>query len=152
MLAATDKNGEQVKRISKKPIGLGMTIPEKTKGTYRRYASQGKWVKVSNINMAFYLETIQLVSQDKAKKIEDKEKRDHEKRRIVSGFTIFKGEVIPNVNIYNSRTKETSVSDVNGKFQIHAKKHDVLFFTRQGYNKVSLTIGKERASNVLMQL
>ena len=152
VLAAADKNAEHIKRANNKPIGLGMTIPEKSKGTYRRYASQGKWIKVSNINMAFYLETKQLVSRDKAKKIEGKQKKDREKRRIVSGFTIFKGEVIPNVNIYNSRTKETSFSDVNGKFQIHAKKNDVLFFTRQGYNKVSLKIGKERALNVLMQL
>ncbi|WP_423998966.1 carboxypeptidase-like regulatory domain-containing protein [Maribacter sp. IgM3_T14_3] len=152
VLAAADKNDEHVKRTNKKPIGLGMTIPEKSKGTYRRYSSQGKWIKVSNINMAFYLETKQLVSKDKAKKIEGKQKKDREKRRIVSGFTISGGKMVSNVAVYNKRTKEVTSSDHSGRYTIHAVKNDILIFSKNRYKKVLVEIGKQQFANAILQL
>ncbi|WP_299324946.1 carboxypeptidase-like regulatory domain-containing protein [uncultured Maribacter sp.] len=143
---------ELVKRFGNEPFALALAASDGNSGSFRRYASQGKWEKVSDVNMAFYVETTYLVSQEKARKYETKIEKAKLKKRTVSGFTISGGKMISNVAVYNKRTKEVTSSDHSGRYTIHAIKNDILIFSKSRYKKVLVEIGKQQFANAILQL
>lgn len=121
-------------------------------GSYRKYASQGKWEKISELNMAFYVETTVMAEQKKALKYEAKREKEKLKQRMISGFVIFGGKMMPGVTILNKRTKEIVSTDASGKYAIHADDKDILYFKKSGYEKVVVQIGDKQFVNANMQL
>lgn len=143
---------ELVKRFSETPIELVLAASESEAGSYRRYASQGKWEKISDLNMAFYVETSVMVNQKKAKRYEAKLAKAELDRNMVSGYTLFGGRMISEVAVYNKRTKESTISDEKGRYAIHADKNDVLYFTKPGHKTVFIKIGKQQFANAILPM
>lgn len=143
---------ELVKRFDNESFALVLAASDGNSGSFRRYASQGKWEKVSDVNMAFYVETTYLGSQKKARKYETKIEKAQLKKRTVSGFTISGGKMVSNVAVYNKRTKEVTSSDHSGRYTIHAVKNDILIFSKNRYKKVLVEIGKQQFANAILQL
>ena len=143
---------ELLKLYGGQELSLVLAASDSDEGSYRKYASQDKWHKISDTNMAYYLETSKLVSQKKARKKEAKLAEAKLGQRKISGFTIFSGRMLPDVTILNNRTKETATSDNGGRYSIHADKNDVLFFSKKGYQRLYVEINKKDFVNVPMQL
>ena len=143
---------ELVQRFSETPIELVLAASDSEAGSYRRYASQGKWEKISDLNMAFYVETSILVNQKKAKRYEAKLTKAALDRNMVSGYTLFGGRMIPDVTVYNKRTKESTISDEKGRYAIHADKNDILYFTKSGHKTVFIKIGKQQFANAILPM
>lgn len=143
---------ELVKRYDDKPIALVLAASDGKAGSYRRYVSQGAWEKISDVNMAFYVETLNMVSQKKAKKQEEKARKAQLELNMVSGFTVYNGRMIPGVEVFNKRTKQVVSSNSAGRYVIHANKNDVLYFSKSGYKQVYIEIGKQQFANAIMQL
>lgn len=143
---------ELLKLYGDEELALVLAASDSDEGSYRKYASQDKWHKISDTNMAYYLETSTWVSQKKARKIEAKLAQAELEQRKISGFTIFSGRMLPDVTILNNRTKETVTSNEEGRYSIHADKNDVLFFSKKGYKRLFVEIDKKDFVNVPMQL
>ncbi len=143
---------ELLKLYGDQELALVLAASDSDEGSYRKYASQDKWHKISDTNMAYYLETSKLVSQKKARKMEAKLAEAKLEQRKISGFTIFSGRMLPDVTILNNRTKESVTSDKDGRYSIHADKNDVLFFSKTGYKRFYVEIDKKDFVNVPMQL
>ena len=133
-------------------LALVLAASDSDEGSYRKYASQDKWHKISDTNMAYYLESSKWVSQKKARKIEAKIAQAKLEQRKISGFTIFSGSMLPEVTILNKRTKETAVSNNDGRYSIHADKKDILLFSKKGYKNLSVEIDKKDFVNVPIRL
>jgi hypothetical protein len=143
---------ELVEIYNNEDLELVLAATSSMEGSYRKYASQGKWEKISELNMAFYVETTLMVEQKKAIKYEAKIEKEKLKQRIISGFAIFGGKMIPGVAVLNKRTKEIVLTDASGKYTIHADDSDILYFTKPGYEKVLIKIGDQQFANANMQL
>ena len=143
---------ELLKVYGDKELALVLAASESDESSYRKYASQDKWHKISDTNMAYYLESSKWVSQKKARKIEAKIAQAKLEQRKISGFTIFSGRMLPEVTILNNRTKETATSNMDGRYSIYADKEDVLFFSKKGYKSLSVEIDKKDFVNVPMRL
>ena len=120
-------------------------------GSYRKYASQGDWEKISDLNMAFYVETMIMVDQKKAVKHQAKIEKEKLKQRMIAGFAIYGGKMIQGVTVLNKRTKEIVSTDASGRYTIHADDKDLLYFTKSGYEKEVVQIGDEQFVNANMQ-
>lgn len=72
--------------------------------TFRKYASHGEWELISEIQMAYYLQTSPYVKQKKASRFEAKVERIRQKKPTLSGFAIFRGQMVSNVTVVNQRT------------------------------------------------
>ncbi|MBS9462097.1 carboxypeptidase-like regulatory domain-containing protein [Flagellimonas sp. 389] len=121
-------------------------------GSFRKYASQDKWEKISEKSMAFFMETSYFVSVNEAERIRKREKRRKEKLPMISGFVIENSNMISNVTVRNLRTKEWTTSDENGRYTLHAKPKDRLLFTKKGYFNTSLQVRKRPSLNVKLKL
>ena len=143
---------ELLKLYGDEELALVLAASDSDEGSYRKYASQDKWHKISDTNMAYYLETSTWVSQKKARKIESKLAQAKLEQRKISGFTIFSGRMLPDVTILNNRTKETVTSNEEGRYSIHADNNDVLFFSKKGFKRLFVEIDKKDFVNVPMQL
>ncbi len=143
---------ELVEIYNNEDLELVLAATSSMEGSYRKYASQGKWEKISELNMAFYVETTRMVEQKKAKRYEAKIEKEKLKQRMISGFAIFGGKMIPGVAVLNKRTKEIVSTDASGKYTIHADDKDILYFTKPGYEKVLIKIGDQQFANANMQL
>jgi hypothetical protein len=143
---------ELLKLYGDEELALVLAAADSDEGSYRKYASQDKWHKISDTNMAYYLETSKWVPQKKARKIEAKLAQAKLEQRKISGFTIFSGRMLPEVTVLNNRTKETVTSNEEGRYSIHADKKDVLFFSKKGYKRLFVEIDKKDFVNIPMQL
>ncbi|GGD74669.1 hypothetical protein GCM10011412_10440 [Maribacter cobaltidurans] len=141
---------ELVQQYDKNPVALVLAASSNNQGSYIRYASQDGWEKISDLNMAFYLETALLVTQKEAAKREKRLDKKERELKMLSGFTIYDRQMISNVNVYNKRTKEMTISDQTGRYQIHAKKNDIIFFTKPGFENTALKINDQQFANALM--
>lgn len=142
---------ELVELYNNEDLELVLAATGSMEGSYRKYASQGKWEEISELNMAFYVETTVMVGQKKALKRESKIEKEKSKQRMISGFAIFAGKMIPGVTILNKRTKEIVSTDASGKYSINADDKDLLYFTKKGYEKVIVQISNKQFVNANMQ-
>lgn len=142
---------ELLKLYGDKKLGLILVATANQYGSYRKYASQDKWERFSDQNMAFYLETQLMVSNETALRFEKKKKNRKKKERTISGFTILRGKMIAGVEIINNRTNEAVSTDDNGRYTIAAKKNDKVFFRKKGYQEMVLTVGDKSIVNVIMK-
>lgn len=120
-------------------------------GSYRKYTSQDKWVKFTNLNMAYKLETSLLVSRRLANKFKGIMVKKLEKKSKISGFVIVSGKMITNAEIKNLNTGEAAYSNDKGKYVIHAKKNDILVFSKEGFNRITKKVSKKATLNVQMR-
>lgn len=142
---------ELLKVYGKEELDLILAAAYEQYGSYRKYASQGKWESVSKRNMAYYLETELLVPESVAKRFEKKESRKKKKLKTISGFTISKGRMVYGVEVFNNRTKESVFSDEKGRYIIVANKKDQIFFRKEGFKSLALTVGEKPTVNIIMK-
>ncbi len=131
--------------------GLALAATPNGFGTYRRYASQDKWERIANENMAYYLKTSVLVSEKLVDRYEKKETRKKKKARTISGFALSKGKMIDGVEVTNQRTGERVKTDNKGRYTIAAKNKDKVYFEKEGYKITVLTVGKNPTANIVMR-
>ncbi|NAY91135.1 hypothetical protein GTQ34_04310 [Muricauda sp. JGD-17] len=121
-------------------------------GSFRRYASQGKWEKISESGMGYHLDTSVLVAKDKAECIEQREAKKKNKQNKVYGFVISNRRMLAGVQVINMRTKEQVETDNNGRYIIHAKEKDILLFSNAGYKSKQRRVVKEPTMNVILEM
>lgn len=143
---------ELLKVYGDSEIDLVLAAANSDYGSYRKYTSQDKWQKVSDTNMAYYLETSSYVSQEKAKRYEVKVEKARKKLRMLSGFAIHNGSMLADVTVKNQRTRETTKTDHSGRYVIHADKEDIILFSKEGYKKMVLEVSDKQFANALMRL
>jgi hypothetical protein len=143
---------ELLKVYGEGKLGLVIAASDGNYGSYRKYASQDKWEKLSDITMAYYLETTPYVSQKEASKYEAKVQKIRQKQRVLSGFAIHNGTMLADVTVKNNRTKETTKTDAKGRYSIHVEKNDILFFKKEGYLKMFIEVSDQQFANALMKL
>ncbi len=124
---------ELVEVYGKKKPALALLATSNRFGSYRRYASQGNWVKISAINMAYVLETELLVTEEFANRYDRLVARKEARAKVISGKVTDNGEGIENVLVFNLRTKITTKTNKEGFYKIHAKRNDVLTFSKKEY-------------------
>jgi hypothetical protein len=143
---------ELLKVYGEAELGLVIAASNGDDGSYRKYASQDKWERLSDINMAYYVETSPYVSQKQASRYEAKVQKIREKQRMLSGFAIHNGKMMANVTVENKRTREMVKTDAGGRYSIPVDKNDILFFTKEGYLKMFLEVKDQKFANALMKL
>ena len=124
---------ELLKVYGEEELGLILAAAFNKYGSYRKYASQDKWERIADQNMAYHLETKFMVSEKIAERYEKREERKRKKIRTISGFTLRKGRMIEGVEVINTRTKETVFTDENGRYTIAADKKDKITFKKRRF-------------------
>lgn len=133
-------------------LGLVLAASGSEGASFRKYASQSEWEFLSDLHMAYYLETSPYVTQKKAKRYEKKVERVRAKKEILSGFAIFSGKMIAGVTVQNERTKETVQTDESGRYVIEADKKDIILFSKKGYKTMFLRVQEDPFANAIMKL
>lgn len=142
---------ELLKVYGDKELDLILAAAFDRYGSYRKYASQDKWERIADQNMAYYLETSLMVSEKQAERYERKIARRKLKTQTISGFAILKGRMVEGVEVTNNRTKETVTTDANGRYSIPADKNDILQFRKKGYKIMVLKVSDKPTANVIMK-
>ena len=142
---------ELLKVYGDSKIDLVLAASDTDYGSYRKFTSQDKWQKVSDVNMAYYLETSPYVSQERAKRYEAKVEKARRKLRMLSGFAIHNGAMLANVTVMNQRTRESTKTDNTGRYVIHAEKKDVILFSKEGFKNMILEVSDQQFANALMR-
>ena len=143
---------ELLKVYGDKKLSVVLAASSRAGSSFRRYASQSDWELLSDTHMAYYLETSPYVTQKKATKYESKVERVRAKERMLSGYAIFRGKMISDVSVLNTRTRETVKTDETGRYIIHAEKGDLILFNKTGFKEMFLQVGTEQFSNAIMKL
>lgn len=133
-------------------LGLVLTASGSEGASFRKYASQSEWEFLSDLHMAYYLETSPYVTQKKAKRYEKKVERVRAKKETLSGFAIFRGKMIAGVTVQNERTKETVQTDESGRYVIEAEKKDIILFSKKGYKTMFLRVQEDQFANAILKL
>lgn len=135
------------------PTALGLVIPAAFNqyGSYRRYSSQDKWVKFTDTNMAYYVESSLLVSKKQAERFQRKLERKEKKSPTIAGFAISKGKMIPKVTVINNDTGESTETDAQGRYRLAAQKKDIIIFRKEGYKDLNLIVGEKPTMNARLQ-
>ncbi len=142
---------ELLKVYGDQELGLILGAALDRYGSYRKYASQDKWERIADQNMAYYLETSLMVSAEKAERHAKRTARQRKRTRTISGFAILKGRMVQGVEVLNSRTKEIVITDANGRYTIPANKNDILQFRKPGYKIMALKVSDKPTANVIMK-
>ena len=142
---------ELLKVFGDEDLGLILSAALSRYGSYRKYASQDNWERISDMNMAYHIQSELMVSEKLAQRFERKEEKRKKKQRTVSGFTISKGKMIDNVKVLNQRTKEEVLTDEKGKYVIPAKKNDILGFSKEGYKSIYIKVTDKPTQNIIMK-
>lgn len=132
-------------------LGLVLGAAFDRYGSYRKYASQSKWERISDQNMAYYLETQLMVSEQVAQRFEKRETRKKKRLRTISGFALRKGKMVSGVEVTNTRTNESVFTDQSGRYVIAADKKDKIHFKKEGYKIMVLTVGDKPTANIIMK-
>lgn len=143
---------ELLKVYGDEKLGLVLAASRSEGASFRKYASQSEWEFLSDLHMAYYLETSPYVTQKKANRYEAKVERVRSKKETLSGFAIFRGKMISDVTVHNERTKETVLTDDTGRYIIEAEKRDILLFSKKGYKKMFLEVQDEKFANAILSL
>ncbi|MEM1260144.1 MAG: carboxypeptidase-like regulatory domain-containing protein, partial [Bacteroidota bacterium] len=107
---------ELLKVYGEEELGLILAAAFNKYGSYRKYASQDKWERIADQNMAYHLETQFMVSEKVAQRFEKREAKKKKKIRTISGFALRRGRMVEGVEVTNTRTKETVFTDYNGRY------------------------------------
>ncbi len=142
---------ELLKVYGDEALGLVLSASLNGYGSYRKYASQDRWERISDTNMAYYLESELMVSEKQAKRFERREDKKIKKQRKVSGFVITKGKMIAGVSVFNNRSKESVLSDESGRYIIAAKENDILTFSMEGFHDFNVRITDKPTQNARMK-
>nr|WP_299345824.1 carboxypeptidase-like regulatory domain-containing protein [Allomuricauda sp.] len=143
---------ELVSAYGNKPIVLAMPAISNNSGSFRRYASQDKWERISDSGMGYYLQTSVFVSKVEADKRRQKAEKKKKRMARVFGFVIDRGRMLSGVSVMNLRTKEEVVTNENGRYLIHAKEKDILSFSINGYEKNHYRVGKKSTLNANLKM
>jgi hypothetical protein len=143
---------ELLKVYGKEDLGLILSATLNGYGSYRKYASQDKWEWLSDLNMAYYVESQLMVSNKFADRFEKRQQKKIQKKRTVSGFVIMRGKMIPGVSVFNNRTKESVISGDGGRYLIPAKKGDILTFSKDGLENFNVKITDKPTQNAAMRV
>lgn len=133
-------------------LGLVLAASGSEGASFRKYASQSEWEFLSDLHMAYYLETSPYVTQKKAKRYEKKVERVRANKETLSGFAIFRGKMIAGVTVQNERTKETVQTDESGRYLIEAEKKDIILFSKKGYKTMFLRVSDDQFANAILKL
>lgn len=133
-------------------LGLVLAASGSEGASFRKYASQSEWEFLSDLHMAYYLETSPYVTQKKAKRYEKKVERVRANKETLSGFAIFRGKMIAGVTVQNERTKETVQTDESGRYVIEAEKKDIILFSKKGYKTMFLRVSDDQFANAILKL
>lgn len=133
---------------------LALAIPaiHNDAGSFRRYASQDKWERISDLGMSYYFETSVLLSKKEAEQLNRKKDKRKKRMRKIYGFVINKGRMLPEVRVLNRRTKESVETDRKGRYTIHAKSSDILCFEKPNHTTRCFKVKKKNTLNVQMTL
>ena len=142
---------ELLKVYGDEGLGLILAAAFNKYGSYRKYASQDKWERIADQNMAYHLETQLMVSEKVAQRFEKRKLKKQKKVRTISGFTLNKGRMIPGVEVINTRTKEIVFTDSKGRYLIAADKNDRILFKKVGHQQMILTVGDKPTANIIMK-
>jgi hypothetical protein len=142
---------ELLEVFGEEDLGLVLSATSDNFGSYRKYSSQDKWEFLSDVSMAFYLESQLMVSEKLAQRYERRVKKRKEKQETIAGFVILNGKMISEVSIFNQRTKEIRYTDDKGRYRIPAKANDVLKFSKKGFQDVYGKVGDKPTLNALMK-
>lgn len=142
---------ELLKVYGEEELGLILAAAFNKYGSYRKYASQDKWERIADQNMAYYLETSLMVSEKVAQRFEKREAKKKKKARTISGFALQKGRMVTGVEVTNSRTKESVFTDEKGRYIIAADKNDEIFFRKEGYQVMVLKVGDKPTANIILK-
>ena len=142
---------ELLKVYGDEELGLILAAAFNKYGSYRKYASHDKWERIADQNMAYYLETELMVSEKVAQRFEKKEAHKKKKARTISGFALRKGKMVSGVEVTNKRTNEIVYTDENGRYSIGADKNDKIYFSKNGYQIMVLTVGDKPTANIIMK-
>lgn len=143
---------ELVKQYGDQPLGLVLKAASDKEGSYRKYASQDKWKRISDVNMAYYVKSTPYVSQSRAQKYVTKAEKVLIERNMVSGFAIHNGIMLSGITVYNNRTKASVITDSKGRYSIQANKYDILIFSGPRYKRAFIEIDDQKFANALMKL
>lgn len=142
---------ELLKVYGDQELGLILAAAFDKFGSYRKYASQDKWERIADQNMAYYLETQFMVSEKVAERFERREAKKKKKIRTISGFALQKGRMVVGVEVTNTRTREIVFTDENGRYTIAADKRDEILFKKEGFKLMKLTVGDRPTANIIMK-
>ena len=142
---------ELLKVYGKEELGLILAAAFNKFGSFRKYASQDNWERISDQNMAYHLETQLMVSEKVAQRFEKREAKKKKRIRTISGFTLRKGRMLAGVQVTNLRTKESVITDKSGRYVIAANKRDQITFKKKGYQLMLLTVGDKPTANIIMK-
>ena len=132
-------------------LGLLLAAASSRYGSYRKYASQAKWKRINDRNMAYYLETSLMVPDKVADRYERRTAKKKKKARTLSGFTIERGRMLSNVQVLNQRTKDQVMTDEKGRYTIEVRKNDLLRFSKEGYKTLQLQVADKLTANIIMK-
>ena len=102
-------------------------------GSFRRYASQSKWERFSNLNMAYSLESSLIVDEKKYNRYLKQSEKRRLAKKFLSGFAILNGKMIAGVEVFNHRTKQSVFTNKNGRYKIEGKKGDLISYFKKGF-------------------
>ncbi|AKA36192.1 hypothetical protein VC82_2630 [Flagellimonas lutaonensis] len=143
---------ELLKIYGESELGLALAgAGQEHYGSFRKYVSQDKWEKLDDRNMAYKLETSLLVSEKVAQRFEKRKSKKERKQQTVSGFVIFRGKMISEVQVVNNRTKELVLTDEKGRYRIPIRNNDILTFSKDGLKTKHLQIKDKFTVNVIME-
>lgn len=142
---------ELLKVYGQKELDLILLASFTQYGSFRKYASQDKWEVLSDLNMAYYIESELLVSEKQAARYDKRTEKKAKKQRTLSGFVIMKGKMISNVTVFNSTTKKSVISDERGRYTIAANEGDILTFSKDGLKDFSFRVTKKLTQNAVMK-
>lgn len=143
---------ELLKVYGEEKLGLVLAAALNRYGSFRKYASQAEWEIITEQNMAYSLETSLMVSEKMAQRFEKKDERKKKKKKTISGYALRKGKMVAGVEVINNRTKEIVFTDDKGRYLIAANKRDEIFFKKDGFKVMVLTVGDKPTQNVIMKV
>ncbi len=132
-------------------LGLILAAATNQYGSFRKYSSQDKWEKLSETNMAYFVESSLMVKEKVAQRFEKKKAKIEKKQRMVSGFAILRGKMLKDVSVFNNSTKEAVTTDEKGRYTIPADKNDILSFTAKGLKDIHLKVSDKPTMNAVMK-
>lgn len=117
-------------------------------GSYRKYVSQDSWERLSDLNMAYTVESSFFVKEKEYNRFIKRQAKTAVKKRYITGFAISNGKMIAGVSIFNHRTKETVETDKNGRYRIAVRSNDILSCSKNGFTTNKYRINHSPTLNI----
>ncbi len=142
---------ELIKVFGNKPVALVIPAISNDAGSFRRYASQDNWTRISDSGMGYFLDTSLLLPKDEADQLKKKLEKKNNRMNKVSGFVLERGRMLSDVHVINRRTKESAMTDFDGRYVIYAKPRDILCFDKEGYDTKCFKVTKKTTLNANLE-